>query len=98
MLDFFKTTYSTRKAYKLRLSALAEIIKSYESNPNVTELYYDQERNEGCVKSKSYFITFELHQIENEIYLDITTSAKLPFFIPRTYTRGFLQYIDTKIR
>lgn len=96
MLNFFKRTYQTRNTYKLPIDRLAAIVTSFKDNETVTDSYYDADRREGFFKGSMYYITYELHQTDGGIILETTTTCKLPFFIPQTYTNGFIQYIDAK--
>lgn len=98
MLSFFKKTYKTRSTYTGSINSLADIIKSFSTNPTVVDSFYDNDRHEGFYKGKMYYLTFELHQTDIGIILETTTTCKLPFFIPRTYSRGFNEFINTKKR
>lgn len=96
MIDFFKRTYQTRITYNGSMNAVTNIIDSFTTNSTVDDSFFDKERHEGFFKGKMYYLTFELHQTDVGIIIEITTTCKLPFFIPRTYTQGFIEYIITK--
>lgn len=94
MKNFFSRTYQTRNTYRCTIDTLANIIVSFRDNDNVTDSFYDTSRHEGFFKGSMFYITYELHQADSGIILETTTTCKLPFFIPRTYTRGFIEYIN----
>ncbi len=93
-MQFFKRTYQSRVKFKQPLSDLKTKILDFRENDTVMELYYDELRDEGYVKGNSYYITFELHLINNEIILDVTTTCKIPFMIPKMYFKGFISFLE----
>lgn len=94
--QFFSRTYRNKVLYKLSMDTLASYVKSFSDNQSIDEFYYDDIRNEGFIKGKKYYLTFELHQVQDGVLLETTTSCKLPFFIPKTYSSGFYQFVDIK--
>lgn len=98
MLNFFKRTYENRSLYKMQIDKLAEIVVSFKSNELVIDSYYDPERYEGFFKGKMFYITYEMHQTPEGVILEATTTCKIPFFVPKTYTTGFFEYINTTKR
>ncbi len=94
MFQFFSRTYQNRSMYKLPMNQLSAAVTSFSENPTVVDSYYDEVRNEGFFKGKSYYLTFELHQTNEGIVMEVTTTCTLPFFIPKTYTTGFITYIN----
>lgn len=94
MLNFFKRTYENRNLYKMQIDKLAEIVVSFESNELVTESFFDQNRYEGFFKGKMFYITYEMHQTPEGVILEVTTTCKIPFNVPKTYTTGFFEYIN----
>ncbi len=97
MFQFFSKTYQHRVTYKNSMTVVKDAVKSFASNSNVIDHFYDNERNEGFYKGKSFYITYELHQTNEGIIVELTTSCKLPFFVPRTYTNGFIEFLNNTI-
>ncbi len=95
-MQFFKRTYHSRIKFKQSLSNLKTKILEFKNNDTVIDLYYDELRNEGYVKGNYYYITFELHIINNEIIFDVTTTCKVPFMVPKMYSKGFISYLELK--
>ncbi len=93
-MQFFKRNYITRKEYKMPMKKLADVICSFKTNETVEEFYFDPERHEGFISSKSYYISYEIHQTNEGLILETNTSCKIPFNVPKTYAQGFLKYID----
>ncbi len=96
-MNFFKRTYQTRQTFKVSKEKLVHAVKSFEQNETVQEFYYDQERNEGFVQGKSYYLTYEIHQTNEGLILEIYVTCKIPFFVPRTYATGFMQYVNQQV-
>ncbi len=97
MLNFFRRTLSFQRNYNIDKHKLSTIIKEYKSNELVLDFFYDDERHEGLIKGKQFFITFEVHSVPTGQTLSITVTDKLPFFVPKFRAEGFYQYIETKI-
>lgn len=98
MIDFFKRTYQHQQLYNMSMQSLFSTISTFPSSHDLQDHYLDEQRYEGFFKSSKYYISFELHHVTNGVLLCTTTTCKLPFYIPKTYTNGFNLYIHEKTR
>ncbi len=96
-MNFFKRTYQTRQTFKIPKEKLVTTIKSFEDNDTVKEFYFDKERNEGFIQGNKYYLTYEIHQTNEGLILEIYVTCKIPFFVPRTYATGFMEYVNQHI-
>lgn len=97
MFEFFSKRNSNSKSYKTSMILMRQAIKKIEDLPEVTRFGYDEGRNEGFAEGKSFFVTFEIHNLMDSIEVDLTTTCSMPFFTPRKTSNNFLAVIDKNI-
>lgn len=97
MFEIFSKRNTCSKNYKTSMIFMRKAINKIEELPEVTRFNYDTERNEGFAEGKSFFITFEVHNLMDSVEVDLTTTCSLPFFIPRKTSNNFLAVIDKNV-
>ncbi len=93
MVNFFNRRTNQQQSFKTSDYTLKNTIKDFQNQREVINFKFDDERNEGFIEAKAYFISFELHNNGGEYIVMVTTTCRLPFGLPQKRSQNFLDYI-----
>lgn len=96
MYFLFTDIYETRREYQTKLTTIIKIINQFKPDAK-TQVHFDSIRNEFFITSKHYTIVCEVEKIATNITLNFTTQSKLRLNMPKTYTHGFIGYIENNL-